>query len=296
MRMQLKDFAQQAGITVLRDASFTYLATLDLPMLDRAVAVWDDAYLTIAAADPMVRAVIVPPELASKAPERLGLAIADAPKHAFLQAHQFLFERWRAAPKPPTSIAASAQVSPLAYVAPEGVRIGEEVEIEEFASIRTGVTIADGARVGAGAVIGGEGFDRKIVDGGLHMPRHYGGVRIGRGAVVQHNSCIDRGTFGNDTLIGADSALDNLVYVAHNATIGERTALCGGACVLGASRIGDDVWVGPNATISSGLAIGDGARVSIGAVVTKDTAAGATVSGNFAIDHQKHLSQLRQVR
>ncbi len=298
--MRLSDIAgliaHSGGLDIRRDAAFDHLATLDLVQLRRATAVWDATALDAAVADPMVAALILPPQIADRAPAEKGLAVAEDPRRAFLAAHQALYAAWRARPKPKTVIAASARISPHASIAEEAVEIGENAVVEEFASVRTGVRIGEGARIGAGSIIGGEGFDRKIVDGALFIPGHYGGVRIDAGAVIQHNACVDRGTFGNDTVIGPDAALDNLVYVAHNAVIGARVALCGGACVLGASRLGDDVWVGPNATVSSGLTVGAGARVSIGAVVTREVAEGAVVSGNFAIDHEKHLAELRRIR
>ena len=46
--------------------------------------------------------------------------------------------------------------------------------------------------------------------------------------------------------------------------------------------IGDDVWIGPNATILKGVTIGAGAFVEPGAVVAHDVPARAHVSGNPA--------------
>lgn len=46
--------------------------------------------------------------------------------------------------------------------------------------------------------------------------------------------------------------------------------------------IGDQVWIGFNATILKGVSIGEGAIVAPGAVVTKDVPAGGEVAGNPA--------------
>jgi virginiamycin A acetyltransferase len=46
--------------------------------------------------------------------------------------------------------------------------------------------------------------------------------------------------------------------------------------------VGNDVWTGHNATIMPGIAIGDGAIVATGAVVTKDVPAFSIVAGNPA--------------
>lgn len=47
-------------------------------------------------------------------------------------------------------------------------------------------------------------------------------------------------------------------------------------------RIGDDVWIGANATILPGVTIGNGAIIGAGAVVTHDVPAGETWVGNPA--------------
>lgn len=44
-------------------------------------------------------------------------------------------------------------------------------------------------------------------------------------------------------------------------------------------RIGDDVWIGSNATVLSGVSIGSGAVVAAGAVVTKDVPPRTVVGG-----------------
>jgi acetyltransferase-like isoleucine patch superfamily enzyme len=46
--------------------------------------------------------------------------------------------------------------------------------------------------------------------------------------------------------------------------------------------IGNDVWIGPNATILKGVRIGDGAFIEPGAVVVRDVPARARVLGNPA--------------
>jgi acetyltransferase-like isoleucine patch superfamily enzyme len=47
-------------------------------------------------------------------------------------------------------------------------------------------------------------------------------------------------------------------------------------------QIGDDVWIGYNATILKGVSIGSGAVIAPGAIVIADVPEGSTVSGNPA--------------
>lgn len=46
--------------------------------------------------------------------------------------------------------------------------------------------------------------------------------------------------------------------------------------------MGDDVWIGENAIVCSGVTIGQGAIVAAGAIVTKDIEPYAIVGGNPA--------------
>jgi len=70
--------------------------------------------------------------------------------------------------------------------------------------------------------------------------------------------------------------------------------IAGRSVISGNCSIGENVFLGVGAVISNRITIGDGARVSLGSVVTKDVPAGQTVTGNFAVDHRKFLSNLRK--
>lgn len=59
----------------------------------------------------------------------------------------------------------------------------------------------------------------------------------------------------------------------------------------GNTVIGNDVWIGYNATIMPGVKIGDGAIIATKAVVTKDVAPYSIVGGNPAKEIKKRFSQ-----
>ena len=147
----------------------------------------------------------------------------------------------------------------------------------------------------AGTVIGSEGF--QVIRAGDDVIRvvHAGTVRIGRGVDIHANSCVDRGLFG-ETTVGDNSTIDDLVYVAHEVTIGRRCLIGAHAVINGSTVVGDDAWVGPGAVLSNGVTLGAGANVTLGAVVTRDVAPGARVTGNFAIDHERFLAFIRSMR
>jgi virginiamycin A acetyltransferase len=59
----------------------------------------------------------------------------------------------------------------------------------------------------------------------------------------------------------------------------------------GDTRIGNDVWIGYNATIMPGVQVGDGAIIAANATVTKAVAPYAIVGGNPAREVKKRFSE-----
>ena len=91
-------------------------------------------------------------------------------------------------------------------------------------------------------------------------------AQIGPGLLLMHHT----GVFIGPAVIG-----DNCV-LHHNVTIGQRVA----SGDHGVPRLGNDVWIGPGATITGDVTIGDGATISAGSVVSRDVPARALVAGN----------------
>lgn len=59
----------------------------------------------------------------------------------------------------------------------------------------------------------------------------------------------------------------------------------------GNTNVGNDVWIGNNATIMPGITIGDGAIIAANATVTKDVAPYTIVGGNPATVIKKRFSE-----
>lgn len=73
------------------------------------------------------------------------------------------------------------------------------------------------------------------------------------------------------------------VLIGHNVVLAtlnhEENPLKRGNLIPSPIRIGNDVWVGSNATILPGVTIGNGAIIAAGAVVTKDVNENSVVAG-----------------
>jgi acetyltransferase-like isoleucine patch superfamily enzyme len=69
------------------------------------------------------------------------------------------------------------------------------------------------------------------------------------------------------------------VRIGHNASIGNFTTLSPGAEIMGFTILGEQVYVGTNATVLNRVKVGNGAIIAAGAVVTKDVPEMALVAG-----------------
>ncbi|MDB5439317.1 MAG: firA, partial [Caulobacteraceae bacterium] len=92
------------------------------------------------------------------------------------------------------------------------------------------------------------------------------------------STTVDRGAY-EDTVIGENTKIDNLVHIAHNVRVGRNCVVAGQTGISGSVTIGDGVMFGGQAGVADHLTIGSGARVAAGAGVMKHIPAGETWGG-----------------
>ncbi len=180
-----------------------------------------------------------------------------------------------------------------------GVQIGAGTEIGPHAVIGPGVAIGRGSRIGAGAVVGfaligdgvaigpgvviGEpGFRLAVGPKGLMDVPQLGRVIIQDNVGIGPQTCVDRGAY-EDTVIGENTKIDNLVQIAHNVVIGRNCVIAGHCGLSGSAVLGDGVRMGGRVGLADHVTIGSGAQLAAAAGVMRDVPPGEIWCGIPAV-------------
>ncbi len=217
---------------------------------------------------------------------------------------------------------ATAPIAPSAVIS-ESATLGEQVKVGPNAVIGEGVVIGDGVRIGAGcvvgnntrigrdsvlnanvtvyhecvigeravihsgAVIGSDGFGFANDKGHWVKIHQLGRVVIGDDVEIGANTTIDRGAI-EDTVIGNNVIIDNLVQVAHNVRIGDHSALAGCVGIAGSAEIGKHCAFGGGAGILGHLEIVDGVTVTAMSLVTNSIKEPGVYSAGTPLEPKSH--------
>jgi UDP-3-O-[3-hydroxymyristoyl] glucosamine N-acyltransferase len=180
-------------------------------------------------------------------------------------------------------------------VVESGVVLGEDCHVAPGAVLHEGVVAGDRVRIGAHAVLGRHGFAYVTGPRGpLHL-HHIGRVVLEDDVHVGASTTIDRARF-EDTLVGRHSALDNLVHVAHNCSIGPRTFIAAQSGLAGHAHIGADCEVGGQAGFANHCGVGDHCRIAGGSGLTRSFGDGKTVMGYPALERTESLRMTASLR
>jgi UDP-3-O-[3-hydroxymyristoyl] glucosamine N-acyltransferase len=244
-------------------------------------------------------ACFVPSAFAGEVPPGVAALVTPEPQAAYARAAAQLFRERQLDPADPR-IHPDAVVEPdvvlgHGVVVGKGVRIGSGTRIGPNTVIGPGVAIGRDCRIGAnvsithaligdrvslysGAVVGEAGFG---VGGGgkgvFDMPQ-LGRAILQDGVTLGACSCVDRGAW-DDTVIGENTKIDNLVQIAHNVRLGRNCVLAAHTGISGSVTVGDGAQFGGRAGIADHVDIGAGARIAAASGVMKDVPAGETWGG-----------------
>ena len=190
---------------------------------------------------------------------------------------------------PGAAIGAGTVVGPNTVIGP-GVAIGRNCRIGSNVSISF-TLVGDRVKILSGAVIGEAGFGATAGPAGLVDIPQLGRVILQDGVTIGACTTVDRGAY-EDTVIGENTKVDNLVQIAHNVRIGRNCVLAAQTGISGSVTIGDGCQFGGQAGIADHLPIGDGARIGASGGVLKNVPTGETWGGFPAQPVQRWLREV----
>jgi len=291
------------GIAPIREAAAGQIAFLSNP---RYVA---ELALTRASA-----VILGPRHEAAPAPPALGRIIVDDPYYGMCQVIRHFYDR----PVEPTGVSPLASIGQAVILGRQisihpfvvigdravigdrvtlhpGCYIGEEAVIGDDALLHPNVTVRERVRLGrrviihSGTVVGSDGFGYAFHGGQHHKIPQVGTVIIEDDVELGSNVSVDRATLGQ-TVIGRGTKVDNLVQIAHNVTIGERSIIVAQAGISGSTTLGKGVVLAGQVGVVGHLTIGDGVRVGAQSGVAQSVPSGQDLSGSPAIPHRQWLA------
>jgi UDP-3-O-[3-hydroxymyristoyl] glucosamine N-acyltransferase len=235
--------------------------------------------------DPTERGAILLAPPGSEQIVRGTVICVAAPRLAFARAAERVIGARRQ-----SGVARSASVHGTAVIGEnvtigENCVIGERVEIGDDTELRHNIVVAHGVRIGrrclikSNCVLGEEGFGfEKDSEGqNIRIP-HVGSVLIEDDVEIGGSTTVVAGTI-SPTRIRRGVKLDDHVFIAHNCDIGADSLVIACAEVSGSVVIGENCWIGPNASIRDGLRIAPGSLVGIGSVVTRSIEVAGVYAG-----------------
>jgi UDP-3-O-[3-hydroxymyristoyl] glucosamine N-acyltransferase len=189
---------------------------------------------------------------------------------------------------PGARIGRGTRVGPNAVIGP-GVAIGRDCVIGPNVAIGFAL-IGDGVKIMAGVVIGEAGFGVAVDRSGAIDVPQLGRVIIQDRVTIGACTCVDRGAF-DDTVIGENTKIDNLVQIAHNVKLGRNCILAGQVGLSGSVVVGDGAMFGGRAGIADHMTVGAGAQIAAAAGVMHHVPAGERWAGAPAKPIRKFMRE-----
>ncbi len=122
-----------------------------------------------------------------------------------------------------------------------------------------------------------------------------GSVVIGNNVEIGANTTIDRGTIEN-TIIGDDTKIDDLVMIGHNCRIGKGCMIVSQVGIAGSCVIGDRVVIAGQAGLADHINIGSDSIIAAAAGVSKSFPEKSIVVGTPAVPRKEFIKQLKTLK
>ena len=164
-----------------------------------------------------------------------------------------------------------------------GVKIGGNCIIKNNVVIKNSV-IGNDVIICDNTSIGTTGFGFEFNKRGAKFLSPQIGIVIVEDNCHIGSSCtIDRGKI-DETFIGKNSMIDNLVHIAHNVHLGENACIAAQTGISGSVKIGNNSTIGGQVGLAGHIDIGNDVIIAAKSGVTKNIKSNSIVAGFPAID------------
>ena len=280
---------------VIKDSEFDWLGLTAEEYENKKVLTFlnSEKYIDEIEKNKTITSIITTKELSTKLNENTyGIIISENPRKDFFELHNYLAEKKFYNENFENKIAKNAIIEENVVLPKQNVIIEENVLIESGTIIKEHVILRKNSIVRSNCVIGDQAFEFNKDKDNILPIKCIGNVILEENSEIQSGTVIERGVFSS-TYIGKNVKIDNLIHIGHDVKIAENTFVIAGTVIGGRTKIGKNSYLSINSSIRNGLKIGDNVTINMGAVVTKDVQDNETITGNFAIPHNKFLKILK---
>ena len=172
-----------------------------------------------------------------------------------------------------------------------GVKIGKDSIIKNNVVIKNSI-IGDNVVISDNTTVGSTGFGFNIHNlGAKNLFPQLGIVVIDDNVHIGSHCTIDRAKI-DQTYIGKNSMIDNLVHIGHNVQIEENACIAAQTGISGSVIIGKNLISGGQSGYAGHIKIGDNVTVAAKSGVTKNINDNSTVAGFPAVDIKEWKKQI----
>ena len=192
-----------------------------------------------------------------------------------------------------------------------GALIGSDCLFHPNACIGDRVKVGDRVILHHGVSLGADGFsfvteapsnveqakEGGVIEGGnteqvVHKIPSIGSLEIGNDVEIGANTTIDRGTIEN-TIIGDQTKIDNLVQIGHNCKIGKCCLIVSQVGIAGSCTIGDRVTVAGQVGIADHINIGSDSILLAQSGISKSFGPRSVVMGTPAVPRKEFIRRMK---